>query len=134
MTPDVDVATYLAAQGFGTIGTDLFHCAPKPPGGGIPDACIFVLDSGGPAPDPYFRVGGASASFYRVGVQVRVRAAVGQSAAGKERARDVLTALHLAAIAGYTAVHAQTSAPLYLGRDDTEHDEWSVNCSVWFKE
>ena len=42
--------------------------------------------------------------------------------------------LHLAQLSGFVRCAANGSAPLYLGLDDTEHHEWSVNVTIWFKQ
>lgn len=50
MTPAKDIATYLANNGIGTIGTTIFH-------GQAPDVAswtVLLINSGGPAPDPKF--------------------------------------------------------------------------------
>lgn len=138
-TPDLDVATRLAAASpapdLGALGTNIFQGPVRPPVAGlIPHAAIFVLATGGPSPDPYFSVGGASASFFRVGVQVRIRSAVDAFATGQTTALNVRAKLHLANLTGYVACRVRESHPLYLGTDDTEHHEFSVNVELWFKE
>jgi hypothetical protein len=100
----------------------------------VPHAALFVLATGGPAPDLYFRVGAGSASFYRVNVQVRVRSEVEKFGDAQTKAVQVRDKLHLAELAGYVACKVLSSEPLYLGQDDTEHHEFSVNVTLWFKQ
>lgn len=128
------VVDALAAVPLGVVGTNIFKGPVRPPGGGIPQAAIFALSSGGPAPDPYFSFGGRSASFYRSNVQVRIRGDVQKYEVSKATAEEVLAALHLADLPGCIACKAQSPRPIYIGLDDTEHPEFSVNVSVWFKE
>ena len=138
-TPDLDVATLLAAAApapsLGTLNTDIFRGPVRPATPpSVPHACLFVLMTGGPPPQPYFRVGAGSASFYQVNVQVRVRASVEKFGDGQAKAVQVRDKLHLATLAGYVACKVLHSEPLYLGKDDTEHDEWSINATLWFKQ
>lgn len=138
-TPDLDVADHLAAAvpapDLGTVGVDIFRGPVRPAvAGHVPHAAIFVLATGGPAPEPYFRVGASSASFYKVSVQVRVRGNVEKFLDAQTKALQVRDKLHLAEIAGYVAVKVLQSEPIYLGQDDLEHHEFSVNATLWFKQ
>ena len=133
-TPDLDVANLLATAGFGTVGTTIFRGQVRPPKAPIPHAALFVLASGGSNPEPYFSVSGSSASFYRCNVQVRVRGEVEGFGAAQTKAVAVRTALHLATLAGYVRCAVNQSLPYYLGMDDTEHPEFSVNATLWFKQ
>lgn len=135
-TPDLDVANHLAsttAPDLGTVGTDIFRGAVRPADPPrVPHAAIFCLATGGPAPAPYL-AGSSRESFYRVNVQVRVRGNVGGFGAGQAVALQVRDKLHLASLTGYVRCSVEGAHPIYLGRDDTDHDEWSVNASLWFK-
>jgi len=138
---DLDVATLLAAAApapslgvFNAAGATIFRGPVRPASNVVPHAAVFVLATGGPPPQPYFRVGAGSASFYQVNVQVRVRSEPEKFGAGQTKALQVRDKLHLATIAGYVACKVLNSEPLYLGKDDTEHDEWSVNATLWFKQ
>lgn len=137
--PDEAVANYLAAHGFGTIGTDLFRGGVRPadPGAGIPHAAIFVLATGGPPPDPFLPANGSQTSLYQSNVQVRVRGDSDDMAATTVQAQAVLDALHLAVLtmtsANFIACKSLSASPLPMGRDLTEHPEYSVNVTVWFE-
>lgn len=138
-TPDIDVANHLAAAvpapDLGIVGTDIFRGPVRPAKVGfVPHAAIFVLATGGPAPSPYFSVAGVSASFYKVSVQVRVRSNVEKFGDAQTKALQVRDKLHLANIAGYVACKVLQSEPIYLGQDDLEHHEFSVNATLWFKQ
>ena len=64
-----EVATYLAAQSVGTVGTDLFkESLPA-----TPDACVMVRETGGASPDPGF--GSTAARFERPALQIIARGA-----------------------------------------------------------
>jgi hypothetical protein len=137
--PDKAIADLLAAiapgPSLGTVTVDIFRGPVLPASPSIvPHQAIFCLASGGPKPDPYFKVAGVNASFYRVGVQIRVRSAPGKMLVGQQLAVQVRNKVHLARIAGYDQCSADSSHPIYLGKDDTEHHEWSVNCALWFKQ
>lgn len=69
----------------------------------------------------------AGPDIKRASVQVRVRSNVNDFAGGQQKARAVWSALQRAVLAGYMSITARESEPVYLGQDDTEHHEWSVN-------
>lgn len=76
-----DIATYLAAQGLGTVGTDIFYSY-------LPDAgddLLTVLDTGGQQPDIYLPT--KEPTF-----QILIRAST--YTAGKTKLDSVRTALH----------------------------------------
>ena len=115
-----DVATYLAAQGLGTEGTDIFHSY-------LPDSvnsCIAVIDTGGLQPDhniptkePTFQVLVRSTSY----------------SAGKSKLDDVRTALHRKAnlnlVSGQTYFYFifAISEGGHIGRNEAGLDEFSMN-------
>lgn len=133
-TPDLDIATHLASEGIGTLGTDLF-CGPVRDaddlGETYPDECVFVLATGGFEPEPF--VGGADApDIRRPFVQVRVRSARESFQSGQTTARAVYQATHKIEFAGYMGWLA--SEPTYLGKDNKSRHEWSINVQLVFEE
>jgi hypothetical protein len=138
--PDKDVVAFLAAN-LGTVGgvawtnagagANIFTgpvrptASPSGSGLGVPAAAIFVLASGGPAPDPY--LGSPASSSYAPRVQVRVRGNPGDNANALLVARTVRDKLHRAAISGYVSSLVQNAEPIYLAQDDAGSHEWSIN-------
>lgn len=114
------VATYLAAQGLGTLGTTIFYSyAPD-----SVDDCIVVLDTGGMKPDIYIPT--KDPTF-----QVFIRAST--YSAGKSVLNSVRSALHQQK--GVNLVSGQTffyyiyamSEGGHIGRNDRGLDEFSIN-------
>lgn len=128
-SPDADVRTRLLAQGAGT-QYDVFMGPVRDPdpSKGIPDEATFCLANGGREPMPFLQDG--NPCYRWSSVQVRVRSAQNQFAAGQTRARAVREALHISAISGYVAVRVRESEPLYLGQDESGHHHWSVNVEM----
>jgi hypothetical protein len=131
------VANLLAGAGLGlTLAGNLFRGPVRPPNPPlVPHASVFVLTTGGPPPDPYLQSAAGQPSIYRSNVQVRVRSDVGAFSAAQTLAEAIKNKLHLATLdlSGVLACFAMESAPIYLGRDDTEHHEFSLNASVWWE-
>lgn len=122
-----------------TLGTNMFRGAVRPAdvAGLVPHAALFVLTTGGPPPSPYFAQGGSptNLNIYQSNVQVRVRCNVDDFGDGQATAQAVQDKLHLAALdlTGLISCKSLSSSPMYLGRDDLEHAEWSVNVTVWWE-
>jgi len=131
MTPDLDLATHLAAQGIGTLGRDIFAGPMKPPSVQINKASIFVIASGGAPPVPY--LDGSQSDFSAASVQVLVRGDAGAYGLAQIRARAALTAIQRASLAGYVATYVRNSDPIFIGLDDTEHPLFSINCELQWK-
>ena len=139
LEPDLDVANYLAAASpspsLGAVGVNIFRGPVRPAAPpSVPHQSVFVFSTGGPPPVPYFVVGGDNANFYRANVQVRVRSTAETFSSGQTLALQVRDKLHLADLVGYVSCKVLNSTPMYLGQDDTEHHEFSVNATVWFKQ
>lgn len=131
MTPDVDVATRLQTAGVGTLGTSIFygpeHAQRTSPT--VPAAAIFVISSGGPAPEPKCHTSGES--LYKARVQIIVRAATDTYQTGLTKARSVMAALQGVVLSGYVVCFLDQSEPIYIGRNAADQDRWSVNVTVW---
>ncbi len=129
--PDDDVYTRLAAAVPGlTAGTNLFTGPVREVGDTVPGECVFVLASGGAAPQAY--AGPTAVETRFSGVQVRVRSAKQSFDAGETLARAVCAALHhqQASMSGYINVRALQSEPLYIGEDKAGYHGWSINLEL----
>jgi len=115
-----DVADYLQAQGVGTVATNIFSgYLPE-----SPDACIAVLDTGGPQPDAYLPT--RSPTF-----QVFIRDI--DYPTGKAKLDSVRAKLHqnanVALVSGQTYFYyiLAISEGGHVGRDDAGRDLFSIN-------
>jgi hypothetical protein len=90
----------------------------------IPAACIFIATVASPPPVPY--MDGTASDWRRVRLLVRVRGAPDGYVTASTRAEAVYDAVQKAVIAGYTMVTNESSAPIFLGRDDKECPEWVI--------
>lgn len=115
-----DIAQYLATNGVGTLGTDLFKSfVPS-----TPDDCVTVLDTGGVKPDADIPT--KSPTF-----QVYIRAA--SYSAGRAKLDSVRALLHQ--VANQNLVANQTyfyyilalAEGGHLGRDANGRDLFSIN-------
>ena len=115
-----EVATYLAAEGLGTVGTNIFYSH-------LPDntdECLVVLDTGGVNPDIYIPT--KSPTF-----QIIIRSAT--YTLGKAKLDSVRSALHNFyndyLVSGQTYFYSinALSEGGHLGRNDRGLDEFSIN-------
>lgn len=83
--------------------------------GSVPQLAVFVLQNGGPAPEPYM---GQGESWHVTRVQVTVRSEVNAYGAGHALARALHARAHLNTPAGYAFCKASESDPIYVGTDD----------------
>jgi hypothetical protein len=126
--PDLDLVTHLATQGIGTAATNLFR-GPVRDATGVPDASVFCLLAGGPAPESFVD-GGASADYRRSSVQINTRSAPDDYNGGLAKAKAASAAAHKASLAGYVDVRVRESEPLYLGRDEKARHRFSSNVTM----
>jgi hypothetical protein len=134
LPPDEAVASVIdTALASLTLGTNLFQGPVRPPSSSVPHKAVFCLATGGPAPLMHTQ-GNNGPDVKRASVQVRIRGDVNSFAAGQTLARSVWTALQRATFAGYMSIACRESEPVYLGVDNTEHHEWSVNVETWREE
>lgn len=118
-----DVATYLAAGGIGTVGTNLFKSYKAD----RPDAQVVVLDTGGPAPDPYIPVRNPTFQVYVRGTSyTTARAKIDAVVARLQRAANFTSG------GTYFYFVLALQEPGHLGVDDFGRDEFTVNfrCKV----
>jgi len=125
MNPALDVANYLENQGIGTVGTNVFVGAIKPVSQFVPVNSIFVLSTGGYPPQRVFQT---TTELRRPSVQVRIR--WNGYEAGLAKAEAVYNALESASIPGYLDVVADQSSPIFLGFDENNNYEWSLNFTL----
>ncbi|WP_348528335.1 minor capsid protein [Methanothrix sp.] len=103
-----DIAAYLAAQGYGTVGTDIFLDELQD----LPADQVVVFTGGGPAPDEVQGDPGA-VDYPNIDVQVRSTS----KATARTDAEAIRILLDCNTINDAT-LYAASSAPIYLGRDD----------------
>lgn len=116
MLPMEAVADVLTAAGISPVKT-----SPVLP---EPHECVFVNGSGGYAPQAE-----QSSNLYwrQPTVQVRIRSAPQQFESGRKLAHDVSEALIDAKPAGYDNLRLEASEADYIGDDDEDRHEWSIN-------
>ncbi len=130
--PDDAVVTKLAAAGLGlTSGTNVFAGRIRPQGSGVPFASVFCEATGGPVNQPYL---GNAADWRVKTVQVRVRSDPRAFETGQTLARGCLTALHRAALTGYTWCYVREPHPTYLQQDESGCHHWTLNVELGVKE
>ncbi len=117
-----DVASYLAAGGIGTVGTDIFKSYKAD----NPDAQVAVLDTGGPAPDAYLPIRNPTFQIYVRNTNYT---------AGRAKIDAVVSLLRAANFTSgstYFYFVLALQEPGHLGVDDFGRDEFTVNfqCKV----
>lgn len=97
----------------------------------MPNLAVFVLQTGGPPPQPFLDSAGVSWKLVRV--QVKVRSQVDDQITGQAIAVALSQKAHLATIAGYVQCLVQEAVPNYLGADERGLCRWSFNVEMQFK-
>lgn len=121
-----EIATFLAAEGLGTLGTDLFQA--KMPAS--PNACGAVYESGGSAPDPGF--GSSSLRFENPAVQIIFRGAPDDYSGPRTKAQSAFVSMtgistdQVLSGTKYQLVLA-LQQPFSLGQD--KNDRWRISCN-----
>lgn len=116
-----------------SVGNNLFRGPVRPPSKGkIPSEAVFALDTSGL--EPQYCIGDKTGqALLFTFVQVRVRGCPNDYSGGRDLADKVLTSFHdypKNPIEGLMNIQPRESSPIYLGQDDTEHHEWSMNLEV----
>jgi hypothetical protein len=119
-----DIASYLASEGIGVVGTDLFK-------GQIPDSpdnCVAIFEYAGQRPETTHD----NATFEHPGLQVRVRNL--NYANGRQKIHDVFEVLHGLCNTNlsstfYLSIFAIQS-PESIGRDENDRVEFVQNFAV----
>ena len=121
-----DLSTYLAAQGIGTEGTDLFIGAMPD----SPDACVAIYQYSGLTPIKAMGIAAGGYVFERPRVNVRVRSTT--FVAGQAKAQDVFDKLggySNDGVPGIVFVDALQS-PFQLGPDENNRQLFGCNFEV----
>lgn len=128
LNPAADLRTFLTGKVAGgvtlTQGTNLFS-------GRMlvddlsPGQAVFLLNTGGSAPEPLITP--SRQAYYRPSVQLLVRGPVGNLEAGEALARGVFELVQQATVAGYVQVLARDSAPVLLEVDSAKRGIWGTN-------
>lgn len=124
-----DVATFLAAAGHGTVGTDIFNVPEQPESNIFPAAAVFCVLYAGDQDD---YVGQTPQGIYKPKVQVTVRGAQ-QAAAwatGEAKARAVRDALHAVALGGSYIDCRTLNGPNFIGKNDQDQPRWTINVAI----
>lgn len=132
--PDGDVVDHLdTSVGYLTKDTNLFASKEQAAGDYIPHNSVFVLASGGPAPEAY--VAGDTGDEQRFSaLQIIIRSDPRDYNTGVTNARTVRDALHHATISGYVDVRVNETEPLYIGENDVGAHIWTTNLELWHEE
>lgn len=114
-----DIATYLVAEGVGTIGTDIFKGFQPPE----PTECLVIIPTGGLAPDPDL-VGIKDPT-----IQILTRAAtISAAMALAEAAYDALHGLANTTLGSTYVMYCKAlQEPTSIGQDDNSNFEISCN-------
>jgi minor capsid protein len=123
-TPADDMATKIQAIGQGTVGTSIFVGDELPVSAAVPESCVFVRPTGGPAStDGFTRAHGVAWPM----VQVAVRGPRLDFDAAYTKARTIRAGLHGHPPSGYGDCRAMSSEPLYLGKDSQDRPHFTIN-------
>lgn len=116
---------------------DLFRGPERPPAKGefcIPDRAVFIWESGGVEPERCFDKE-ANLHQMRCNVQIIVRGEPNDYLSGKCLADEIHDWIRRFKLSDscdpqVSFVRQRESCPLYLGRDGSGHDVWSMNLEV----
>lgn len=135
MSVEIDVRTFLTGPAISQSGcsTSFTFVGPMRPGkGGFPLEAVTIQEYGGP--QPYGFLDNRSQTYRQVDVQVRVRGQVGGYAVAKGRADRIWNALNRCSVASfssatrtYVRIEPLNSGPQFIGEDDTECPEFTLN-------
>jgi len=128
-----DLATQLATDlgGSYTLGTNVFWGMVRDGAEvGIPDLCIFVVQTGGPGLESW--CGEAGNSGHRPSCQVVIRGNPRAHTAGAAVAELVKDAVHQMSLSGYVDVVVTTDIS-FIGMDDRERPRWTVNAMLTYE-
>ena len=123
----LDMATYLDAQGVGTLATDIFY-DQMPDGAALPvdGAALAVIESGGFDPEI-----NADRKHFNPSIQVVVKGKQNSNTEAKAMLAVIVDELTdpLNLVVGGTTYYstAQVGGNNWLGYDDNDRPEWSLN-------
>lgn len=131
-SPALTVATFLQTAGHGTLGTNIFIGPPRDPSTVVPNKCVFVIATGGAAPQPYLEISGDA--FRQADLQIFIRGNVGEFAAGETYTKAIFESVQFPSLSGFIDCRPTNSYPLWIGFDPLDHPRWTVNMVFWSKE
>ena len=135
-----DIATQIAANVAAlTLGTNCFYGPVRPISAkdGIPGQAVFaaiVAPSAQPIPMRGTDAGTGPDQIRAHRVQIMIRSKHEDYAGGVALARSVRDGICYRPPSGYDDIEPVQSAPLYLGKDDKGHHEWSLNIDALTEE
>jgi Bacteriophage minor capsid protein len=131
MATEDDIRTFILSNVSAASGRT-FCGLLREPSNTIPHLAVGVLGTGGLMPHGFMDNRGYD--YRTVRLQVRVRSEVQDYQTGRDLAETLWQTLQRANLStitsSYVMCHADQSAPVYIGRDDTEHHTWVVNLSI----
>ena len=107
-----------------TAGTNLFIGPTRQVSELFPSEAVFVLPTGGFAPDGFI---GMDTQIWNFGIQVRVRWTKDFWRDGYELASEIRDLLHYSSISDSIDVRVNESEPNYIGEDSEGNPEWTIN-------
>jgi hypothetical protein len=140
MSVELDVRTFLAITVAST-SSGMFFVGPirKTTPNKLPAPGVFIMEYGGPPPHQ-FQSGGTQPTYRRTNVQIRVQSPINGYLTGKALADRIWSAMDhpsnatLTGISSgsrqYVFVRPLQSAPVYIGQNDTEQDQFSINVGL----
>lgn len=132
--PAADAVTAMTGQTLGGValvsGTNLFSSGMRPDDY-VTAPAVFCLTTGGAGPIAYLN--GNRAGMQRAALQTIIRGGVGDFSGGETLARAVYAALHLLTPSGYVLFSARESAPVYLGDDEKNRGQWTINLECLYE-
>ena len=130
--PEEDVVAAInTGIAWATTGTNLFYGPVRPAGDEYPSRCIFVVPTGGAAPEAFL---GQSYAYRRSALQIRTRGDRQDYNAALADARAIRDVVHYAVLSGYVDCRVQNTEPIPLGTDEAGHHEFSINVITEFRE
>lgn len=136
MAADLDIATTLATNIAAlTIGANCFAGPVRGYSEQIPHKAVFVTLQGGGTSRAILAESptraGRNKEERSVLVQIRVRSdpdgVTGSFQDAQQLAQDVYDLVAYNPLSGYREFNPLAAGPLYIGKDDNGHDEWSMN-------
>lgn len=135
MSVELDVRSYLVGAGASVSGCSpgfTFAGPMRPSKGGFPAEAVTILEYGGPQPNGF--LDGLGQTYRQVDVQIRVRGKIGSYLVTKSRADRIWNALNRcsggsvsSATRSYVRIEPLNSGPQFIGEDDTECPEFTLN-------
>lgn len=135
MSVELDVRSFLVGAGSteSTCSTSFTFVGPmRKSGPRFPVEAVTIQEYGGLMPHGF--QDGREQTYRRNDVQVRVRSAPNGYVAGKARADAVWATLNRPSLASvstssteYVRIQPVQSGPVFMGENDTEQPEWSIN-------